>query len=161
MAYTASALAFLLADLPKPVVLTGAQIPLCEYSSDATNNFRGALLSAGMKDLPGTSGGRLLLRIRQGIIKKKALWADTLRCCIVWPMIRAEVCIFFNRKLMRGCRTRKVSSFEVDAFDSPLMKPLLIGESNSRRRRSHLTPYTLMLTSDLIVLGSPGSRRRA
>jgi L-asparaginase/Glu-tRNA(Gln) amidotransferase subunit D len=56
-AYTASALAFLLADLPKPVVLTGAQIPLCEYSSDATNNFRGALLSAGMKDLPGTSGG--------------------------------------------------------------------------------------------------------
>jgi L-asparaginase/Glu-tRNA(Gln) amidotransferase subunit D len=53
MAYTASALAFLLADLPKPVVLTGAQIPLCEYSSDATNNFRGALLSAGMKDLPG------------------------------------------------------------------------------------------------------------
>jgi L-asparaginase/Glu-tRNA(Gln) amidotransferase subunit D len=56
MAYTASALAFLLADLPKPVVLTGAQIPLCEYSSDATNNFRGALLSAGMKDLPGESG---------------------------------------------------------------------------------------------------------
>jgi L-asparaginase/Glu-tRNA(Gln) amidotransferase subunit D len=55
MAYTASALAFLLADLPKPVVLTGAQIPLCEYSSDATNNFRGALLSAGMKDLPGMS----------------------------------------------------------------------------------------------------------
>jgi L-asparaginase/Glu-tRNA(Gln) amidotransferase subunit D len=39
-----------------------------------------------------------------------------------------EVCIFFNRKLMRGCRTRKVSSFEVDAFDSPLMKPLLIGK---------------------------------
>jgi L-asparaginase/Glu-tRNA(Gln) amidotransferase subunit D len=59
MAYTASALAFLLADLPKPVVLTGAQIPLCEYSSDATNNFRGALLSAGMKDLPGESGGSL------------------------------------------------------------------------------------------------------
>jgi hypothetical protein len=80
MAYTASALAFLLADLPKPVVLTGAQIPLCEYSSDATNNFRGALLSAGMKDLPGTSGGRFLLRIGQGIIKKKALWAETLYC---------------------------------------------------------------------------------
>jgi L-asparaginase/Glu-tRNA(Gln) amidotransferase subunit D len=66
MAYTASALAFLLADLPKPVVLTGAQIPLCEYSSDATNNFRGALLSAGMKDLPGTSGGRFLLRCNGG-----------------------------------------------------------------------------------------------
>jgi hypothetical protein len=55
MAYTASALAFLLHDLNKPVVLTGAQIPLCEYSSDATNNFRGALLSAGMGDLPGKS----------------------------------------------------------------------------------------------------------
>ena len=55
MAYTASELAFLLHDLNKPVVVTGAQIPLCEYSSDATNNFRGALLSAGMGDLPGSS----------------------------------------------------------------------------------------------------------
>lgn len=63
-----------------------------------------------------------------------------LRCCIiVWPMIRAEVCIFFNRKLMRGCRTRKVSSFEVDAFDSPLMKPLLIGESRLENITPHLT----------------------
>jgi L-asparaginase/Glu-tRNA(Gln) amidotransferase subunit D len=53
MAYTASALAFLLNGLYKPVVITGAQIPLCEYSSDAPNNFRGALLSAGMGDLRG------------------------------------------------------------------------------------------------------------
>lgn len=54
MAYTASALAFLLDGLCKPVVITGSQIPLCEYSTDATDNFRGALLSAGMGDLRGT-----------------------------------------------------------------------------------------------------------
>ena len=63
MAYTASALAFLLHDLNKPVVVTGAQIPLCEYSSDATNNFRGALLSAGMGDLPGESRRRLSVEL--------------------------------------------------------------------------------------------------
>ena len=34
MAYTASALAFMLRGLGKPVVLTGSQIPLCELRSD-------------------------------------------------------------------------------------------------------------------------------
>lgn len=88
MVYTASALAFLLQGLGKPVVITGSQIPLCEYSTDAMDNFRGALLSASLGDL-------------------------------------SEVCIWFGRKLFRGVRTRKVSSFELDAFDSPMLEPLL------------------------------------
>ena len=39
MAYTASALSFMLENLNKPVVLTGAQIPLCCVRSDARDNL--------------------------------------------------------------------------------------------------------------------------
>lgn len=39
MAYTASALSFMLQGLAKPVVLTGSQIPLCEIRSDGLENI--------------------------------------------------------------------------------------------------------------------------
>lgn len=39
MAYTASALSFMLEGLEKPVVLTGSQIPLCELRSDGVDNI--------------------------------------------------------------------------------------------------------------------------
>ena len=39
MAYTASALSFMLDGLDKPVVLTGSQIPLCEIRSDGRDNL--------------------------------------------------------------------------------------------------------------------------
>lgn len=46
LAYTASALSFLLPGLPKPVVLTGSQRPLGEIRSDARLNLIDAVLSA-------------------------------------------------------------------------------------------------------------------
>lgn len=46
MAYTASALSFMLEGLNKPVVLTGAQIPLCELRSDGRDNIITSLLIA-------------------------------------------------------------------------------------------------------------------
>lgn len=46
MAYTASALSFMLADLGRPVVLTGSQIPLCRMRNDAESNLLGALTLA-------------------------------------------------------------------------------------------------------------------
>jgi L-asparaginase len=49
MAYTASALSFLLAHLSKPVVLTGAQLPLSHERSDGRVNFANALYVAGYK----------------------------------------------------------------------------------------------------------------
>lgn len=48
MAYTASALSFLLAGLDKPVVLTGSQIPLCEVRTDAQGNLVSAVQVAAM-----------------------------------------------------------------------------------------------------------------
>ncbi|WP_148252092.1 asparaginase domain-containing protein [Aidingimonas lacisalsi] len=52
MAYTASALSFLLGALDKPVVLTGAQIPMGEPRSDALNNVILAMQAAGHPRAP-------------------------------------------------------------------------------------------------------------
>jgi L-asparaginase len=49
MAYTASALSFMLENLSKPVVLTGAQLPISEPRSDARENLITALEIASAK----------------------------------------------------------------------------------------------------------------
>ena len=52
MAYTASALSFLLEGLDRPVILTGAQIPLEQLRNDAVSNLLGALGIAGHYRIP-------------------------------------------------------------------------------------------------------------
>ena len=52
MAYTASALAFMLDGLGKPVICTGSQIPLCEIRNDAQDNLIAALLLAANYPIP-------------------------------------------------------------------------------------------------------------
>lgn len=49
MAYTASALSFLLQNLGKPVVITGSQLPIYQPRTDAVLNFINALYIAGYK----------------------------------------------------------------------------------------------------------------
>ena len=63
MAYTASALSFMLEGLSKPVVLTGAQIPIGQVRSDARENLITSVLIAGSGACPEVSlffGGKLL-----------------------------------------------------------------------------------------------------
>lgn len=50
MAYTASALSFMLEGLAKPVILTGAQLPISEPRSDARENLITALNIASAKE---------------------------------------------------------------------------------------------------------------
>ncbi|EAU88776.2 L-asparaginase [Coprinopsis cinerea okayama7 len=52
MSYTSSALSFLLEDLGKTVIITGAQIPLSQLRNDATDNLMGALSIAGHYIIP-------------------------------------------------------------------------------------------------------------
>ena len=52
MAYTASALPFMLQGLQKPVIITGAQIPLCEIRNDARENLITAMLIAADFEIP-------------------------------------------------------------------------------------------------------------
>jgi lysophospholipase len=52
MAYTASALSFMLKGLDKTVVITGSQIPLSRTRNDAVDNLLGSLLLAGHYNIP-------------------------------------------------------------------------------------------------------------
>ncbi|KAH9966835.1 L-asparaginase [Russula dissimulans] len=52
MAYTSSALSFLLEDLGKTVIVTGAQIPLSQLRNDAVDNLLSALSIAGHYIIP-------------------------------------------------------------------------------------------------------------
>ena len=63
MAYTASALSFMLGNLAKPVILTGSQIPLCEVRSDGRDNIITSMLIAGSERVSEVClyfGGKLL-----------------------------------------------------------------------------------------------------
>ena len=52
MAYTASALSFMLENLDKTVIITGAQIPVSEVRNDGVDNLLDALILAGHYDIP-------------------------------------------------------------------------------------------------------------
>ncbi|XP_064403928.1 L-asparaginase 1-like [Halichondria panicea] len=52
MAYTVSALSFMLQNLGKPVVMTGSQVPISELRNDARDNILGALILAGQYVIP-------------------------------------------------------------------------------------------------------------
>ncbi|GAN10274.1 60 kDa lysophospholipase-like isoform X2 [Mucor ambiguus] len=55
MAYTASALSFMLEELGKTVIITGSQVPLTEVRNDAVENLLGALTVAGHFVIPEVS----------------------------------------------------------------------------------------------------------
>ncbi|HNW77677.1 MAG TPA: asparaginase [Candidatus Competibacteraceae bacterium] len=76
MAYTAAALSFALPGLAKPVIVTGAQIPLREMRNDAHNNLVTALLLATQAPLSEVClyfNGRLMRGNRATKIKAEAL----------------------------------------------------------------------------------------
>ena len=64
MAYTSSALSFLLPSFGKPVVVTGSQIPITRTRSDGRQNLIGALEVATRTDVPEVTllFGEVLLR---------------------------------------------------------------------------------------------------
>lgn len=123
MAYTASALSFMLENLTKPVIVTGSQIPLAELRSDGQENLLNALYLAAN-----------------------------------YPI--AEVSLFFNNKLFRGNRSRKVDADGFDAFDSPNYPVLLeaginielkagkiVTNSNNHLKVSQITAQPIGLVS--------------
>lgn len=89
MAYTASALSFMLRGLRKPVIFTGSQLPVNIIRTDGRENLVTALEIAALKDKEDDE-----------------------------PAVR-EVCIYFEYKLYRGNRAVKVSAEHFNAFDSP------------------------------------------
>ncbi|AII50566.1 asparaginase [Hymenobacter sp. APR13] len=94
MAYSAAALSFLLENLGKAVVFTGAQVPVGGIRTDARRNLVTALeFAAARHPLAGT------VRV-------------------------PEVGLFFNDVLIRGNRAKKVESQQYNAFRSENYPPL-------------------------------------
>jgi L-asparaginase len=76
MAYTASALSFILRGLRKPVIVTGSQIPLREMRNDGHNNLLTALLLAATPAITEVClyfNGRLLRGNRATKVKAEGL----------------------------------------------------------------------------------------
>ncbi|RZK12230.1 MAG: L-asparaginase 1, partial [Hymenobacter sp.] len=94
MAYSAAALSFLLEHLGKPVVFTGAQVPVGRTRSDAARNLLTALEIAAARHPT----------------------AHTVQL--------PEVGLFFNDILIRGTRAKKVESQQFAAFQSENYPPL-------------------------------------
>jgi L-asparaginase len=69
LAYTASALAFMLDNLSKPVVLTGSQRPIAETRSDAVQNFVTAIEIAAAKSLGGVVVPEVCVYFRDHLLR--------------------------------------------------------------------------------------------
>lgn len=87
MAYSASALSFLLENLEKPVIFTGSQLPIGVLRTDGKENL--------------ITSVEIAAAVNNGV-----------------PAV-PEVCIYFDKKLMRGNRTTKNSAEQFEAFSSP------------------------------------------
>ncbi len=102
MAYTASALSFMLEDLRKPVVLTGSQIPLCEIRSDGRENLITSMLIAASDSLCEVCiffGGKLLRGCRTMKFSSDGLTAFV--SPNFQPLAEAGISIVYNQAVMR------------------------------------------------------------
>lgn len=134
MAYTASALSYMLQNLQKPVILTGSQLPIGVLRTDGKENLITAIEMAAARD-----------RIGQ-------------------PMV-PEVCVYFQTKLLRGNRSKKLSAEEFNAFHSPNYPALAeIGvhihyahhHINYHTREKRLEPFFNFCTDVLVLKLFPG-----
>jgi L-asparaginase len=63
-----------------------------------------------------------------------------------------EVCVFFRDRLLRGCRTTKLSASSYDAFDSPNFQPLAEAGEHivvNETTIAHPSPYAMHLEDTL------------
>ena len=119
MAYTASALSFMLVGLNKPVILTGAQLPIGVARSDARENFITALEIAAAVDT---------------VAVNSAIDGTGL------PMV-PEVCVYFNSLLLRGNRSTKQESVQFNAFASENYPYLATAGVSIDYNRPFIRPY--------------------
>ncbi len=115
MAYTASALSFMLEGLDKPVILTGSQIPLSQLRSDGRDNLIDSLLIAAegrVREVCIFFGGKLLRGNRSTKYS-----ADELIAFVspnYPPLAEAGISVSYNKTLLRG---RPEKSFRLQLLD--------------------------------------------
>ena len=110
MAYTASALPFMLRGLDKPVVLTGAQLPLGQLRNDARENLKTAMVLAANYAIPELSlffNDRLFRGCRS--TKVSATRFDAFESPNYPPLAIAETRIKILEKNVRQSDTRSTT----------------------------------------------------
>ncbi len=103
MAYSASALAFLLDGLPGPVVLTGSQLPLVEVRTDGRENLVTSLLLAatpGWAEVAVYLGGGLLRGCRSTKVSTQGF--DAFASPNLPPLAEVGVDVDWRRDLLRA-----------------------------------------------------------
>lgn len=109
MAYSASAVSFLLQGLAKPVVFTGAQLPLSDVRSDGREHLITSLLLAGTSKIPEVClyfGGKLLRGNRAQKVHSASFFAfDSGNLA---PLATVGVEVEVNRHLLRPPATGPV-----------------------------------------------------
>ena len=102
MAYTASAMSFMLSGLDKPVILTGSQIPLFETRSDGRDNLITSLMIAGSGKVHEVCiyFGGLLLRGNR-TMKYSADGMQAFTSPNYPPLATAGIAIQYNEAAMR------------------------------------------------------------
>jgi L-asparaginase len=102
MAYTSSALSFLLPSFGKPVVVTGSQIPIARTRSDGRQNLIGALQVAAHSDVQESTllFGEVLLRGNRAT-KVDASGLDAFESPRCAPLASMGIDIVVNRALVR------------------------------------------------------------
>jgi L-asparaginase len=123
MAYTTSALPFMLHGLGKPVIVSGSQIPLCEVRNDGRENLITSLLIAANYDIPEVClyfGGRLLRGCRA--VKVSADGFAAFASPNVPPLGTVGIDIEINWDLVRKPRSRQ--KMRVEELAAPVVSAL-------------------------------------
>ena len=135
MAYTASALPFMLQGLNKPVIVTGSQVPLCELRNDAQANLVTALMIAG-GDYPINEvclffGSKLLRGCRS--MKLHADSFDAFDSPNFPPLGTIGIDIKINTKLMRRQAPVDHNKLQVHPIKEPVVAALRLFPGISAR----------------------------
>lgn len=103
MAYTSSALSFLLPDFGKPVVVTGSQIPIARTRSDGRQNVIGALQVAGEGEVHEVTllFGEVLIRGNRAT-KIDAFGLDAFDSPRFPPLAEIGIDIVVNQSIVRS-----------------------------------------------------------
>lgn len=112
MSYTSSALSMLLENLGKPVVVTGAQVPLSELRNDAIENVLGALILAASHPIPEVTlffSSTLFRGNRVSKLSNASL--DAFDSPNLAPLATAGISIQVNRQLV--LKPRELQKFRV------------------------------------------------
>ena len=143
MAYTASALSFMLSGLAKPVVLTGSQLPIGEIREDGTENLITALQIAAARTDAGEpmvqevaiSFGRHLWRGNRAT-KVSSTNFGAFQSFNYPPLADMDLHIVFRERLLREGRWRRRSPWTMRCrwcFCIPVSPRRCCGPSWNRR----------------------------